>query len=392
MNWLSLPSFLLALQTLPRLVAAQCSDLPASISLAPDTHLNDPFHFFNGTAVTTLDAWACRQQEINALLQRDELGAKPPKPDSLTASLKGSTLTITAKVNATSISWPVTITYPSTGTAPFPAIIVFDGLSIPSQPGVATITFAEGNLAQQNAASSRGVGSFYTLYGKNASAGALMAWAWAVSRIIDALEMTPAARIDTTRLGITGCSRNGKGAMVAGAFDQRIALTIVQESGSGGAACWRLSDAENQGGTVQTASEIVQENVWFSPAFDTFASTSVNTLPFDHHMLAGLIAPRGVYVIENLDLEWLGPESTYGCMKTANKIWQAQGISDRMGFSQVGDHPHCSFPTAQQGPELTAFVQRFLLNQNVSTAVMRTEGNFTFDEARWINWTVPTLQ
>jgi len=55
-----------------------------------------------------------------------------------------------------------------------------------------------------------------------------MAWAWGVSRIIDALEVTPAARINPTKVGVTGCSRNGKGALVAGAFDTRIALTIPQ--------------------------------------------------------------------------------------------------------------------------------------------------------------------
>src|SRR4051812_15786894 len=87
----------------------------------------------------------------------------------------------------------------------------------------------------------RGQGKFYTLYGSGHSAGALTAWAWGVSRIIDALELTPAAGINPQKIGVTGCSRNGKGAIVAGALDERIALTIPQESGSGGSACWRLS-------------------------------------------------------------------------------------------------------------------------------------------------------
>lgn len=85
----------------------------------------------------------------------------------------------------------------------------------------------------------------------------------AVSRIIDALETTNTG-IDLSRLAVTGCSRNGKGALVAGAFDRRIALVIPQESGSGGAGCWRISDDMlARGMDTQTASEIVQENVWF---------------------------------------------------------------------------------------------------------------------------------
>ena len=128
----------------------------------------------------------------------------------------------------------------------------------------------------------------------------MAAWAWGVSRVVDALERLPAANIDTTRLGVSGCSRDGKGALVAGAFEPRIALTIPQESGSGGASCWRLSDYMLAHGiSTQTASEIVQENVWLGPAFNSFDSSSVHTLPFDHHLLAALVAPRGLFVIES---------------------------------------------------------------------------------------------
>ena len=60
---------------------------------------------------------------------------------------------------------------------------------------------------------------------------------------------------------------------MAGAFEDRIALTIPQESGSGGDACWRLSKYEiDNGNQVQDAVEIVGENVWFSPAFNAFST------------------------------------------------------------------------------------------------------------------------
>ena len=93
--------------------------------------------------------------------------------------------------------------------------------------------------------------------GSNHPTGALMAWAWGVSRLIDAIEKTPEVRIDAKHLAVTGCSRNGKGALAAGAFDERIALTIPQESGSGGAASWRVSDFQGPG--VQRLRQIVTE-------------------------------------------------------------------------------------------------------------------------------------
>ena len=65
----------------------------------------------------------------------------------------------------------------------------------------------------------------------------MTAWVWGVSRIIDALEQTPEAKINFNKLAVTGCSRDGKGALMAGAFEPRFALTIPQESGSGGDTC-----------------------------------------------------------------------------------------------------------------------------------------------------------
>ena len=91
-----------------------------------------------------------------------------------------------------------------------------------SQLGVALIDFPNDDIAKQNGPSSRGQGAFFTLYGSDQSAGALIAWAWGVSRLIDALEQTPSALIDPKRIGVTGCGRNGKGAMMAGAFDDRM--------------------------------------------------------------------------------------------------------------------------------------------------------------------------
>lgn len=247
-------------------------------------------------------------------------------------------------------------------------------------------------MAAQASTASRGQGKFYTLYGNTATASAMTAWAWGVSRIIDALEITPGANVDLKRIGVSGCSRNGKGALVAGAFEPRIALTIPQESGSGGAGSWRISDAMSKSGiSTQTASEIVGENVWFSTAFASFANT-VPTLPVDHHLLSALVAPRALLIIDNTGIDWLGPRSVWGAQKTANKIWQALGVADSMGVSQVGNHNHCAFPASEQG-DLDAFVNKFLKGQSTNTNIIKTDGanNLGFVDSDWIDWTTPTL-
>ncbi|KAG6809838.1 hypothetical protein H0H92_014530 [Tricholoma furcatifolium] len=380
-----------------------CPSIPATLEYNA-TFLPDPFTFADGTPVINLEDWDCRRSEISTLLQVDELGVNPAAPPIINVSLSpaspslGSTadLSITCALNASqSITFTPTITYPTSGSSPFPAIIAFDGLSIPVPSGIAVITLAVSDLAQQDSSASRGIGQFYDLYGSSASAGALTAFAWGTSRVIDALELTPSALIDVTHVGVTGCSRDGKGAVVAGAFDDRIVLTIPQESGSGGTDCWRISDALLAGGLdTQTASEIVQENVWFSTAFDAFANTSVDALPFDHHMLMGLIAPRGLFVIDNIGYDWLGAQSSWGCTKTAQRIWDAlgEGFDVNVGISQAAPHLHCEFPSEQEDV-LNAFINKFLLDMDADTNVSETAGNYSFTTpGTWDPWSTPNLQ
>lgn len=312
----------------------------------------------------------------------------------MSATYSGNTLSISVSDGGKSISFSVTINKPS-GSGPFPAIINYGtgGASIPIPAGVATILFDNDGMAAQQDGSSRGKGKFYDLYGSSHSAGALTAWAWGVSRIVDALELTKAQTgIDPARIGVTGCSRNGKGAFVAGALEPRIALTLPQESGAGGAGCWRIETWQNANGySVQDAKEIVGENVWFSPNFNSYVN-NVNQLPFDHHMLAALVSPRPIYIMENPDYEWLGKLSTYGCMGAARKQYQALGALNNFGYSQVGGHSHCSFPSAQSA-ELNAYIGKFLLNNaNAGTTnIFRTDQNLNFNIDSWSPWSVPTL-
>ncbi|KAG6888051.1 carbohydrate-binding module 1 [Termitomyces sp. Mi166 len=378
--------------TSSRAGTATCSALPSSIAPTSNAKLPDPFKFVGGTRTSTKADWDCRREEISQLLQRYELGTLPPKPQSVTASLSGNTLTINVSDSGKSISFSVTISVPSGATAPYPAIIAYGGMSIPAPSGVAIITFNNDDMAAQVNSGSRGQGKFYTLYGSGHSAGAMTAWAWGVSRIIDALEITPNANINLQRIAVTGCSRNGKGALVAGAFETRIALTIPQESGSGGAGCWRISDDMLASGIdTQTASEIVQENVWFSPLFNQYVN-QVGNLPFDHHMLSALVAPRALLIIDNTGIDWLGPRSVWGCQTTAHEIWKALGVPDSMGVSQVGNHNHCAFPSSEEG-DLDAFVNKFLKGQNTNTNIIKTDGanNLGFVAANYVDWTTPTL-
>jgi len=370
--------------------------MPSYASLPNNAFFPDPFLFMNGTRMTTKAEWSCRRQEIATLAQEFEYGYKPNTPYSATTGARsGNTLTITVNDVGKTLTFNASITYPGTGTAPYPAIIGVGASSLNnsvlSSLGVAVINLPNDQIAQQVNGSSRGVGKFYDMFGSGHSAGALMAWAWGASRLVDAIEKTPAANIDPTRLGVTGCSRNGKGALAVGAYDERFKLVIPQESGSGGSGNWRVSQwMLSQGQSTQTLSEITGENVWFRSNFSQFGN-SVNKLPFDHHALEGLVAPRALLVIEN-NILWLGPQSSWSGANAARGVWQALAVTDRMGYSLTTEHGHCSFPSSQQA-EVTAYVQKFLVGGGTAnTNIMRNDPGVQYNASQWVNWTVPTLQ
>ncbi|KAK3940007.1 hypothetical protein QBC46DRAFT_261891 [Diplogelasinospora grovesii] len=367
----------------------QTCSVASTFAAVSDAKLPDPFTFASGTKITTKADFDCRKQEISKIMQQYELGTYPPAPDKVTATMSGTGISVTVTVGSKSVSFSASIKKPS-GSGPFPGIITIGGSSLPIPGTVATINFGNDDFASQASGSSRGQGKFYTLFGASHSAGALTAWAWGVDRLIDGLEQLGAATtgIDTKHLGVTGCSRNGKGAFIVGALVDRIALTLPQESGSGGAACWRISDSQKSAGkNIQTAGEIVGENVWFSKNFDQY-SKSTSTVPEDHHMLAALIVPRGLLAIEN-DIDWLGPVSTTGCMKAGRLIYKAYGVPNNMGFSLVGGHSHCQFPSAQQA-DLTTYISYFLLGTGSAPGAIE-KSSATVDVTSWAPWDVPTL-
>ena len=401
-------SLVLALPALAEIAPGLCDFVPPPSQFKVNKFLPSPFEFFQGGRVQNMEDWACRTKQISAFCQAYELGTLPPRPEVVKGSFANNVLTVNVTHAGNSISFQVPITPAVNATRhPTPAVIGVGGVSLPIPSDVAIINFNNNDIALQNDQSSRGVGKFFQLYGTNATAGALMAWTWGIARIIDVLEMTEGHGIDVKKLGVTGCSRNGKGAYVAGAFEPRIALTLVQESGSGGAGSWRISDymLNDQNITTQTATEIVQENVWFSPNFNQFVN-NVTSLPIDHHLLPALVAPRGLLVIDNTGIAWLGPESVWGAQTTGRKIYQALGVASSMGVAQEGNHDHCALP-ADQAPFVTAFVNRFLKDQPANTTVVTTDGavgpddgapgtdpiipNAGFNESLWVDWSVPRL-
>ena len=357
--------------------------LPTMAELPEVPLLPDPFEWSDRSGRSTAFAdWSRRRAEIKAELEHYELGPKPARPADLTATYEDETLTVTITHNNETLTLTARVTWPEAEPeGPVPAVIGvgFGSGSLPADiftsRGIALIAFDFQQVMAHT--QKRGQEPINRLYPDLAHMGAYAAWSWGVSRLIDGLELVEhALPIDRNHLGITGCSFAGKLALFAGAFDERIALTIAQEPGGGGAAAWRVSETL---GKVETLGRT--SHAWFLEEMFAFRD-DVDKLPYDHHEVMAMVAPRALLVLGNPDYEWLAEESGYVSCRAAHEVWKTFGVGDRFGFSIEGGHPHCRLPESQRA-EVEAFVDRFLLGKpNVPTQVTR-HPFATTDAARW---------
>ena len=354
--------------------AAPAPVAPSADALAlpaiPD--LPDPFKFQNGSLMKSKADWSKRREELSLLIQKYQYGPYPAKPDKVTGTMNGDTLNVKVDYQGKSINYNVRMSRPQ-GDGPFPAIVLISGMmpGLNAQTlnarGVATLVLQPNEIAA-DAKNPLRAGKLYTLYGTDCKTSALMGWGWAVHRIIDALETTPDAKIDPKHIGVTGYSRYGKGAIVAGAFDERIALTIPGGSGAGGVGLWR---AEENVGNVQKLSQIIGEAPqWFTDDFGANFRGRTQNLPFDSHEIVALVAPRALIIQEGTQDSWNNNANggPYQSAWAAKRVFDYLDLPDNIGWTS-DPHSHGTM-TARELAGVMKFVDHFLLQKkDVDTKV-----------------------
>jgi hypothetical protein len=162
--------------------------------------------------------------------------------------------------------------------------------------------------------------------------GILAAWAWGASRVADYLGTDPA--IDKSKLIITGASRNGKSAMIAAAFDERLMGAPVV-TGGGGIGAYRFA-----GPRKSETLDIMQKKYpnWFSPHLHEFWGQR-EKLPFDEHWFLALCAPRPFIALEG-DADTISyPVAVEQSFLAAKPAYALFGAADRLGVNYA-HHGH----------------------------------------------------
>jgi hypothetical protein len=161
--------------------------------------------------------------------------------------------------------------------------------------------------------------------------GALRAWGWGVSRLIDFFEAHPEAKVDPKKIGIEGVSRYGKAALVTAAFDERVAVAFVASSGEGGAKLHRHIFGESVENLTGSG-----EYHWMAGNFIKYGASeprkTAADLPVDSHELIALCAPRLCFisygVIAAGDPQWVDARGSFMAGVLAGPVYKLLGKKD----------------------------------------------------------------
>jgi lysophospholipase L1-like esterase len=331
----------------------------------------------NGQKVTTAEMWFNqRRPEIIEDFEREVLGRVPPGVPKVTWTVartvddKVGPYPVIAKelvghvdnssFPAITVDIQMVVVTPAWAKSPVPLMVMFGRAALPSTPMPAAFArfaalagtdppateqlIAHGwgyaSLNPGSIQADNGAGLTKGIIGlvnkgeprKPDDWGALRAWGWGASRVLDYLETDRA--VDAKHVGIEGVSRFGKAALVTMAFDTRFAVVLVGSSGEGGAKPHR----RNFGEAVESLTGSGEYH-WMAGNFlkygasdASFGSKNANDLPVDSHELIALCAPRLTFVSygvpEKGDAKWLDQQGSFMATVAAGQVFRLLGAKD----------------------------------------------------------------
>ena len=319
--------------------AKRTGELPPDFDTMPSLpELPDPL-----AGVVTPDEWAERRRAIRNQFEHWVFGHMPPRPDNLRAVVTGERKEGDVRVRDVRLEFGpgyraqlrLQLMIPP-GRGPFPVFLTNHPRT---RPWVATavrrgyigcIYFAADPIYGSEDDSDK----FMEVY-PSYDWSCLARWAWAAMRAVDYLHTL--AEVDKPRIGITGHSRNGKQALLAAAFDDRIGAVVASSGNTGECNPWRYT-------TDMFAAESIEQITgnfphWFHPRLRFFAGRE-DKLPVDQNSLMSLVAPRGLMMYSAFSE---GQGNSFGfeqAYRSVKRVYGFLGRPERVGLHlRAGEHP-----------------------------------------------------
>lgn len=161
--------------------------------------------------------------------------------------------------------------------------------------------------------------------------GAVGAWAWGMSQMLDVL--IEKYEVNTKNIFLTGHSRIGKAALWAAVQDPRFTHINSNNSGEGGAALY----SRNFGETINDLNRSFPH--WFAKKFSDFNHQS-EKLGLDSHVLISLLAPRPIYVASAAEDLWADPKGEFLGLKNAEPVYKLYKVKSDLAFPKVDSPIH----------------------------------------------------
>jgi dienelactone hydrolase len=162
----------------------------------------------------------------------------------------------------------------------------------------------------------------------------LARWAWAGMRAVDYLYTLP--EVDKKKIGLAGHSRNGKQALLAAAFDERIGAVIPSSGNTGECDPWRYTTDMFSNESIQLLAGAQPH--WFSPRLRFFAGRE-DKLPVDQHTLMALVAPRGCMMYTAYSESASNPFGYEQGYRAAKRVYDFLGSDNLWLHLRAGEHP-----------------------------------------------------
>lgn len=340
----------------------------------------DALQMANGSKVTNASQWPARRREIVELFEREVYGRVPKNAPRVNWEVTGVTPGMTSGIptitrtligHVDNRAYPkvkvdiqASFTVPAHALGKVPIVIEFGFGAGFRMPGAANVkpwgdqaiehgwgygAINPNSIQPDNNHLEMGVIGLCN-FGKPRKPddwGALRAWGWGLSRLIDFFETSKDAHVDAKKVAIEGVSRYGKAALVAQAFDPRVAVGFIGSSGEGGAKLHRhiFGEAvENLAGG---------EFYWMAGNFIKYGASDppkrAADIPVDSHELIALCAPRPCFIsyglVEKGDAKWVDAHGSFMAGVLAGPVYRLLGKKD---FGTQGDYLTDPMPAVNQ--------------------------------------------